>query len=72
MCIVGSSLKNIGDSSRFNDAAAAILQLARQVIGARTFLVTYADDEHLLVLKALNEGGSAMAEGASLALSEGY
>jgi hypothetical protein len=72
MGILESSLKDIVESSRFNDAAAAILQLARQVVGARTFLITCADDQHLLVLKALSEGGIAIAEGASLPLTEGY
>lgn len=54
--------------TRFNDAADAILQLAREVVGRRTFFVSHTDERTFSILRALNHGATTMVAGTPLTL----
>lgn len=59
---MGSALKDIGTSSRFHEATGAIMELARQIIGDRTFFVSYIDDERFSILRVVNAGDLQIVE----------
>lgn len=64
-------LKEVSTHSRFRVAAGAIVELARQIVGPRTLLVSHIDANNLTVLGVLNAGRLHLTEGV-YALEETY
>lgn len=71
LCILDVSLKEVSTLSRFREAAGAIVELARQMVGPRTFLVSHIDANSLSILRVLNAGRLNFTEGV-YALEETY
>lgn len=65
------ALKEISTRSRFHEAAGAIMQLARQIVGERTFFVSHIDADNLSILRVLNAGELVLTE-CETALEDAY
>lgn len=61
--IVEMSLMEVSTLSRFHEATGAVIELARQIVGQRTFLVSHIDANNLYILRAFNAGTLNVTEG---------
>lgn len=65
------SLKEVSTLSRFHEATEAVMELARQIVGPRTFLVSHIDTNNLSILRVFNAGTLHITEGV-YALDDTY
>jgi hypothetical protein len=69
--IVEVPLKEVSKLSRFHEAAGAVMELAHQIVGPRTFLVSHIDTKDLSILRVFNAGTLHVTEGV-YALEDTY
>ncbi len=55
--ILDVSLKQIATQSRFQEASSAIIELAHQIVGPRTFFVSYIDATSMSILNVVDRAG---------------
>lgn len=65
------TLKEISTRSRFHEAAGAIMGLARQILGERSFFVSFIDGDSFSILRVLNTGDVLVTE-CEAALEDSY